>query len=61
MSDKILITGAKGQLGTELAKLLPDAVLTDVAELDITNFSEVQNFVKENHIPKTDWLLVLNV
>ena len=50
MSDKILITGAKGQLGTELAKLLPDAVLTDVAELDITNFSEVQNFVKENKI-----------
>lgn len=50
MSDKILITGAKGQLGTELAKLLPDAVLTDVAELDITNFSEVQNFLKENKI-----------
>ncbi len=50
MSDKILITGAKGQLGTELAKLLPDAVLTDVAELDITNFSEVQRFVKENKI-----------
>ena len=50
MSDKILITGAKGLLGTELAKLLPDAVLTDVAELDITNFSEVQNFVKENKI-----------
>ena len=50
MADKILITGAKGQLGTELAKLLPDAVLTDVGELDITDLSAVQNFVKENNI-----------
>ena len=50
MADKILITGAKGQLGTELSKLLPDAVLTDVAELDITDLNAVQNFVKENNI-----------
>ena len=50
MSDKILITGARGQLGTELSKLLPDAVLTDVAELDITNSDAVQRFVKENKI-----------
>lgn len=50
MQDKILITGANGQLGKELSKLLPDAVLTDVAELDITDLSAVQTFVRDNHI-----------
>ena len=50
MSDKILITGAKGQLGTELAKLLPKAVLTDVADLDITDLTAVQCFVRKNNI-----------
>ena len=50
MSDKVLITGSRGQLGTELSKLLPDAVLTDVAELDITNLSAVQQFVKQHNI-----------
>ncbi len=48
--NKILITGAKGQLGTELAKLLPEAVLTDVADLDITNSQAVRDFVKSNGI-----------
>ena len=48
--NKILITGANGQLGTELSKLLPDAILTDVAELDITDLSAVQKFVQENAI-----------
>ena len=50
MSDKILITGAKGQLGQELTKLLPNAILTDVDELDITDLNAVQTFVQENHI-----------
>lgn len=50
MSDKILVTGSRGQLGTELSKLLPNAVLTDVAELDITDLNAVQKFVKENGI-----------
>ena len=50
MKDKILITGAKGQLGLELSKLLPDAVLTDVAELDITNLDTVKAFVQEHKI-----------
>ena len=48
--SKVLITGSKGQLGTELAKLLSDAVLTDVGELDITDFSAVSDFVKEKGI-----------
>ena len=50
MNKKILITGAHGQLGTELSKLLPDAVLTDVENLDITDLNAVQRFVKENNI-----------
>ena len=45
-----LITGSKGQLGTELSKLLPNAILTDVAELDITNQDAVNSFVKANNI-----------
>ena len=48
--SKILITGAKGQLGTELAKLLPEAILTDVADLDITNAQAVNDFVKSHGI-----------
>lgn len=48
--SKILITGSKGQLGTELSLLLPDAVLTDRDELDITNAAAVNDFVKANDI-----------
>ena len=50
MKGKILVTGGNGQLGTELKKLLPDAIYTDVADLDITNLDEVMAFVKENNI-----------
>lgn len=45
-----LITGSKGQLGTELSKLLPEAVLTDVADLDITDETAVKNFVSAHQI-----------
>lgn len=45
-----LITGSNGQLGTELSKLLPDAILTDVAELDITDLAAVTSFVKARNI-----------
>ncbi len=48
--NNVLITGAKGQLGMELSKLLPGAILTDVAELDITDMNAVQKFVQGNHI-----------
>lgn len=49
---KILITGAKGQLGTELTNRFkdnPDAslILTDVDTLDITNLDSVWEIVKE--------------
>lgn len=50
MSYKIMITGANGQLGTELKKLLPAAVYTDVKDLDITDSEAVQSFVKQNNI-----------
>ncbi|MBR2140947.1 MAG: dTDP-4-dehydrorhamnose reductase [Rickettsiales bacterium] len=50
MTDKILITGAGGQLGTSLTKLLPEAILTDKNELDITNENDVNSFVKNNNI-----------
>lgn len=45
-----LITGCKGQLGTEIAKLLPDAICADVDMLDITDAVAVKNFVRENKV-----------
>lgn len=45
---RILITGAAGMLGSELARRLPDAVATDVAELDITG---------EIDLPAIDWIV----
>ena len=50
MPGKILVTGANGQLGTELRHLLPNAVFTDVAELDITNSHAVKQFLHNNNI-----------
>lgn len=46
----LLITGAKGQLGTELSKRLPNAIRTDVDDLDITHESLVADFVKKYNI-----------
>lgn len=45
-----LITGANGQLGLCISKLLPDAICTDVNTLDITNSYAVNKFVKKNNI-----------
>ncbi|MGK0467875.1 dTDP-4-dehydrorhamnose reductase [Clostridium sp.] len=49
----ILITGANGQLGRELAKQYQkkkgiNLILTDISELDITNVSSVNSFVSLN-------------
>ena len=41
-----LITGSLGQLGTELSKLLPEAILTDSSQLDITDEKAVNDFIK---------------
>ncbi len=46
----LLITGGNGQLGTELSKRLPNAIRTDVDDLDITRESLVADFVKKYNI-----------
>ncbi len=53
-SKRILITGANGQLGSEMRKLGAvspnEYIFTDVAELDITCKEAVVGFVQENKI-----------
>ena len=46
----ILITGANGQLGTELTHLLPNAIATGSKDLDITKEKLVHRFIKSHHI-----------
>ena len=52
----VLVTGANGQLGSELRRATADHeanlnfIFTDVAELDITNLQAVEQFVKDNNI-----------
>lgn len=50
----ILVTGSKGQLGSELQKigftLLDDVFYTDMPELDITDEQAVRDFVREKEI-----------
>lgn len=50
----ILVTGANGQLGSELRKIgftaLDDVFFTDIAELDITSYEAVAKFVEEHEI-----------
>ncbi len=51
--NKILITGANGQLGTELQNILKQRsdctyIATDVAQLDLTDLSAVESFFEQN-------------
>ncbi len=50
----ILVTGANGQLGSELKKrsfsALDEVYFTDVADLDITDYNAVERFLKDNEI-----------
>lgn len=52
----ILVTGANGQLGSELKRATEgheanlNFIFTDVDELDITNLQAVEQFVKDNNI-----------
>lgn len=50
----ILVTGANGQLGSELRKvgftILDEVFYTDVAELDITSYEAVSSYVTEHDI-----------
>ncbi len=50
----ILVTGANGQLGSEIRKngfsILDDVFYTDMEELDITNYTAVEKFVQLHEI-----------
>ena len=50
----ILVTGANGQLGMEFRKMdftaLDEVFYTDVAELDITDYAAIEDFVVKNEI-----------
>ena len=53
--NKILVTGANGQLGSELKDLAPNFrdynfLFTDVSDLDITVHDEVRKFIEINNI-----------
>ncbi len=53
-SKRILVTGANGQLGSEMRKLGSvspnEYIFTDVAELDITDKAAVMAFAEQNNI-----------
>ena len=53
-SKRVLVTGANGQLGSEMRRLGAaspnEYIFTDVAELDITDGAAVSRFVKENNV-----------
>ncbi|RLD51393.1 MAG: dTDP-4-dehydrorhamnose reductase [Bacteroidetes bacterium] len=56
---KILVTGANGQLGNEIRMIVSnylnfDFIFTDIDELDITKFSDIQNFYSDN---KFDYII----
>ena len=51
----VLITGANGQLGSEFKKIKKNTskfrfYFTDILELDITNFSKIEKYVKKHKI-----------
>ena len=51
----ILVTGANGQLGSEIREIAPNYrgynfLFTDVEDLDITNHKSVKEFIESNKI-----------
>ena len=49
-NSQILITGARGQLGTELSTLMPEAIAVGREMLDITDPVAVKDFVREHNV-----------
>ena len=47
---KILVTGAKGQVGSEIVKRLPNCIAYDRDELDITDINQIRQKI-EQHMP----------
>ncbi len=52
---KILVTGAKGQLGNELREISislksKELIFTDIEELDITDYKKVENFITSDNV-----------
>jgi len=47
---KVAIIGANGQLGSELAKAFPDAILLMHADLDVENWQAIENFFANNKV-----------
>ncbi len=52
---KVLVTGANGQLGCALRRLLDrempgEAIYTDKQELDLTDAAAVENFIRDNEV-----------
>lgn len=52
---KVLVTGANGQLGCALRRLLDreipgEAIYTDKHELDLTDAAAVENFIRDNEV-----------
>lgn len=45
--EPLLITGARGNLGAELAKVFPEAILAGRAEFDITDDASTLSFIKK--------------
>lgn len=54
MSKTILVTGANGQLGNEMRRVAESSsdkyIFTDVAELDITDYSAISNMVTSESV-----------
>lgn len=53
--QNILVTGANGQLGSEIKHIVSKSaknnyIFTDVSDLDITNAEKILNFIDENQI-----------
>ena len=48
----ILVTGANGQMGRSLRKILPQdkVIYTDLAELDISVYDGVEKIIRENGV-----------